>query len=150
MNGKKVWIAALVVAATLVTLGGMTDAQQLQLGDAGLQVNGSPVLTAQTFGLSGTIVSAVAIAPDGGSTTLYTTPGTGQFILTQLCFDFSHTPGSSLLAGGTFGEIGFSGANCVEYKPGLALPQNEILTLSDGNGGTNQTTIATLTGVHQP
>lgn len=64
--------------------------------------------------VSGTLMSASAeVGPGGGSVTVFTTPQTGFFILTQA---------AGFLRGSTFGPIPNG-----TYVPGVALPQGETL-----------------------
>jgi hypothetical protein len=85
---------------------------------------GTPI-EAQQFkrGLSGTIVSKSVLVPSGGSATVYTTPPTGHFILTQACLYC----GGGGLVGSTFGQI-LTDITCTTYEPGIALPEGETLT----------------------
>ena len=131
-----------ILTVVIMTAVLMANAQQISVGDPSLNVNGSPVLTAASIGgLSGEIVSASATASVGTATVL-TTPSTGSFILTQFCT----TAGFSVLSGSSFGQIvgshTLSDLACTRYEPGVALPQNEVLTI---NGGS-----VTITGVLQP
>lgn len=139
---------AAVLTVVLATSVLMANAQQISMGDASLNVNGSPVLTAATNGsLSGEIVSASAtMALSGPAVTVLTTPSTGSFILTQFC----QIPGTAVLSGSSFGTIvgsgGGSEATCTSYSPGLALPQDEeLVAYANGQAGH-----VTITGVLQP
>ncbi len=66
--------------------------------------------------VSGTLISASAIVPALSSVTVFTTPGTGAFILTQFVSN------ATSLRGSTFGPILIA-----TYFPGVALPQGEAL-----------------------
>lgn len=130
----------MTVALTMVVL--MANAQQVSTGDPNLSVNGSPVLTAATSGgLSGTIVSASGVSSSPGA--VYTTPSTGNFILTSFCLD---GPVSAVVIGSTFGRIVRTDTACTRYEPGLALPNDEDISVSSITGVAH----ITLTGVLQP
>lgn len=137
-----------VSTVALMTAVLMANAQQVGMGDPSLNVNGAPVLTAATFGgLSGQVVSASATIPQfGDPVTAYTTPSTGNFVLTQFCV----VPAFAKLSGSSFGAIVGVGSgsdpSCTSYGPGLALPTNETITLSSNGAAAN----VTITGVLQP
>jgi len=84
-------------------------------------------------GLTGTIRSASVVVPPvsgGASAAVFTTPPTGNFVLTQVCLGTM----SMAIEGSTFGLIptnnGLSGGavKCTAFHPGIALPQGETLT----------------------
>ena len=118
---------------------------------AGMVSNGTLVhaqkLTKGT--LSGTVVTATATAPNqGAQVTVFTTPGTGQFVLTQLCVFRGQN--EDTLSGGTLGGIarslGDNSGLCTTYTPGLAIPQNEDLNFQDTRNDAEDS-IVTITGV---
>ncbi len=60
---------------------------------------------------------------------VYTTPASGDFILTEFCADPSAYGGIRLQAA-NFGTIAqtVSGTNCYTFTPGMAIPQSTALT----------------------
>jgi hypothetical protein len=84
------------------------------------------VARAQHFPIEGEIVSASASLaalspPSTTSATVFTTPASGDFILTEIC-----TSGNLNLSGSTFGTIAaLQESGCVAFQPGMALPQRE-------------------------
>lgn len=154
MNRKKalfglVGVLVLAVVSTAYTA-------NLQVGDDDLKVNDSPVLTVATSGgLTGEIVSASAVmASTQTGVTVYTTPATGEFVLTQICVSYSGslTGYYGLLQGSTVGPLasgaaGSTSGKCTEYFPGLSIPPNEALTMND-DATINGPTVATIIGVY--
>lgn len=149
MTRKTVLIGALVAIAALITIGAMTDAQEVKLGDSDMMVNGSPVLTAGSFGLTGTIYTTSSTLGPNTAGPIFTAPATGNFVLTQLC-TASYDPsfGVNPLAGSTLGPIAYFSENCNLYWPGFAIPQNEIITAENAIG--SNVFVYTFTGVLQP
>ena len=126
----------------------------LEYGDDRLIVNDSPVLTVATSGgLTGQIVSATASIANGTSGTVYTTPATGEFVLTQMCVSFPGDYLSGALTGSTIGPIaryGYGGyGSCTEYRPGYAIPAGESLIGYDDTS-TGGPTVFSITGVYAP
>jgi hypothetical protein len=82
--------------------------------------------TAEVTGaVTGRLVSYSIDTPSGGQANVWTTPSTGEFILTQHC-GFSVN-----LFGSTFGRISgnyFDATGCKTFSPGIVLPANETLT----------------------
>jgi hypothetical protein len=60
---------------------------------------------------------------------VYTTPASGDFILTQFCADPGATGGVQLQAA-SFGTIAqtVSGTNCYTFTPGMAIPESTALS----------------------
>lgn len=79
-------------------------------------------------GLSGTVTSASATLTVVGSVPVFTTPGAGFFILTEVCGVGGF--GGPILRGNTFGiiSVGISTSGCFTYTPGIAIPQGEVLS----------------------
>ena len=73
--------------------------------------------------LTGTIVSAAVEVAGNSSGSLFTTPAKGFFVLTQVCVEDK----SAEIRGSTLGPI-FNEDKCSTYTPGIAFPQNEMLT----------------------
>ncbi len=82
--------------------------------------------------LSGVLSSASATVPNAGSVNLLTTPANEFFILTQYC---AEDPGGVILSGNTMGNIVPGPDECTSYDPGIAIPLNETLSLTDDGGG---------------
>jgi hypothetical protein len=123
----------------------------------GLAFVSGPVLaqSLKAGNLSGTVVSASASAPTGGSdAVILTAPASGAFVLTQICT--AGTSGSNnedavRVVGSTLGPIAQSygtdslGA-CTSYTPGLAIPAGEELRCVQG-GASGSPVTCTVTGV---
>jgi hypothetical protein len=61
--------------------------------------------------------------------TVYTTPETGEFVLTQLCV--SPVNGGIRLAVTGFGQIAHTGdAMCTTFNPGMIVPKKSTMTCS--------------------
>lgn len=147
MNRRTVLVLALVAVATWIAIVGMTDAQELKLGDAAFQVNGSPVLTAGTFGLTGTVyMSSASLAPSSSGVVL-TAPASGNLVVTQLC-TLSYNPIFAPVTGSTLGGLALNSDNCFFWYPGLAVPPGEVLTAE--NVSTTNITLYNWIGVLQP
>jgi collagen triple helix repeat protein len=106
-------------------------------------------------GLSGQILSTGVDVSPSSSATVFTTPATGTFILTQFCTPvvtlgvngntlqtfaaslqgrtFGRIPGIPLALGDT-GSVPIPSSSCTTYAPGIALPPNEELTCSQPPG----------------
>jgi hypothetical protein len=86
-----------------------------------------------TGAVTGRLVSYSVETPSGGQANVWTTPSTGEFILTQHC-GFSVN-----LIGSSFGKISgnfFDATGCKIFSPGIVLPANEALTcIMDNNYG---------------
>jgi hypothetical protein len=105
--------------------------------------------------LSGTVVSASATAPSGGTQAdLLTTPATGSFLLTQLCLvgapgfnnvENGHVAGSTL---GRIAQVYTDGnlGSCSTWEPGLAIPAGETLRCVQ-TGASAGPLACTITGV---
>jgi hypothetical protein len=94
------------------------------------------VARAQHFPIEGEIVSASASLaapspPNTTSATVFTTPASGHFILTEYCasgYDLNLSVGTfGTIAAqiATPGEHASGGSGCVAFQPGMALPQRE-------------------------
>jgi hypothetical protein len=91
---------------------------------------------AQSFPMEGKIVSASAnlslLVALPFSAPVYTTPNYGNFILTQFCaFGLTTlSAGTSYIAttGNILPLVLQSADNCYSFKPGFALPRNQVLT----------------------
>jgi len=123
----------------------------------GLAFVSSPVLAQnlKAGNLSGTVVSASATAPMGGTDALIlTTPASGAFVLTQVCT--AGAPGSNnednvRVVGSTVGPIAQSYVtgdlgSCTVYTPGLAIPAGEELRCVQ-SGASGGAATCTVTGV---
>jgi hypothetical protein len=85
--------------------------------------------------LTGEIKSASAMAQTGSSAVIFTTPSTGYFVLTGT---WGPVTGSTfMLAGGG------------SFSPGIALPQNEVLSCSPGATPWPSQVSCMITGVFQ-
>jgi hypothetical protein len=94
--------------------------------------------------LSGKIVSAaVEVAPTTAAT-VYTTPATGFFILTQVCVQ---DRSEMAVRGATLGPL-VTDDRCTTYTPGVALPRNEVITCA--NNDATPTGACSITGVLSP
>ena len=81
--------------------------------------------------LTGTAASASAQIAASSSGTVFTVPPTAFFVLTEACFT---RPNRVTLSGNTFGAVPHSLTNprkCTRYRPGVALPANEVLTCTN-------------------
>ena len=85
--------------------------------------------------LSGTLTSAGAVATAAGTpVTIFTTPASGFFILTQAC---STTPGVSnvTFTAGTVGTIVTSTSDeCTQFINGIAIPVSTAIQCASGTG----------------
>jgi hypothetical protein len=102
-----------------------------------LHAGSAAAQTVKNGTISGTLVSASASAPTGGTdAVLLTTPSTGAFILTQVCTMSS--PGANnqdnvQVVGSTVGRLAletkddFNFGSCTTFQPGLPLPAGEEL-----------------------
>lgn len=131
-------------------------AADVKHGDDRLTVGGSPVLTVATNGgLSGEIVSATATAVSNGTVTVYTTPATGEFVLTQMCVSLISTASTAgVLIGSSIGAIAHNEGSdtagdggCTQYVPGFLIPAGETITFR-GNNLTAVRTIVSITGIY--
>ena len=147
-----------IVGAAVVGLFSAAHTANMQFGDEDLSVNGSPVLTVATNGgLTGEVVTATATSTSGVTAVVYSTPATGDFVLTQLCLYESTNFSSSALLGGfkgsTLGGLAHTGnagvgeGSCTEYFPGLRIPPGESLSYRTNATGV-AFTVVTVTGVY--
>ena len=76
------------------------------------------------------IISATASLSGSDQTqTVYITPDTGEFLLTQFCV--SPVNGGIRLAASGFGPIAHTGgAMCYTFSPGVIVPKNSTMTCS--------------------
>jgi hypothetical protein len=106
-------------------------------------------------GLSGTVLSASAVALSGGTDALIlTAPATGSFVVTQICT--MGTPGSNnesnaQVVGATIGRIaqihtGGDLGSCTQYTPGFAIPAGEDLRCVQV-GASGSAVTCTVTGI---
>jgi len=111
--------------------------------------------TVKQGNLSGTLVSASATAPMGGTdAVILTTPASGAFVLTQICTagtPSSNNEDNARVVGSTLGPSAQSygtdslGA-CTVYTPGLAIPPGEELRCAQG-GASGSAVTCTVSGV---
>jgi len=108
----------------------------------------APATHAQTVKkstLSGLMISRSVAVPDLASATVFTTPATGFYILTQFCATAPGV-GSVTLSGSTFGQVVVSTSDeCTTYNQGITFAPGEVLTCA--NGGTGATEHCMITGV---
>jgi hypothetical protein len=124
---------------------------------AALCVESASAQAVKQGNLSGTIVSASAVALTGGSdAVLLTTPASGAYVLTQVCIQ--STPGANnneqaQILGSTVGrialilpEVGTDGGACTTFSPGFFLPAGEELRCAQGGVSASAITCS-VTGV---
>jgi hypothetical protein len=98
-----------------------------------------------------TITTATINFPGGTGEVVYTTPATGDFILTQFCAGPSASGGILLDAAnfGTIAEIA-NGVGCHTFTPGMSIPPNTALicsTVSAGPAVSRGTYFCTISGM---
>jgi len=105
--------------------------------------------------LSGTVVSATATNPSGGSVVnLLTTPASGSFLITQVCFrgtNGSNNGDNLYIEGSSIGRVANAyesgaDASCSTWNPGFALPPGETLSCGQ-EGASADPGYCTLTGI---
>jgi hypothetical protein len=94
---------------------------------------------AQTAPVSGTIVSASVDTPRVGYATVYSTPSSGNFVLTQFCagVNLDTTTGSGITLDDlqTGNPIAFLAAGkCESFEPGYAIPPSHNLICRSRQG----------------
>ena len=107
--------------------------------------------------LSGTIVSANAVAPTGGSdAVLLTAPATGRLVITQICAQGTsgaNNGDAAQVVGSTLGRFGLAIASgdvgegaCTNFSPGFAVPAGEELRCGQ-TGASGSPVSCSITGV---
>lgn len=99
---------------------------------------------------NGELVSAtVSLSGPSETQTVYTTPGKGDFILTQLCV--SPVNGGIRLAASGFGPIAHIGADpCQIFTPGVSVPKRSALTCSTTSDAISGDYFCTISGMLEP
>ena len=137
---KKILTLALALVAVATT---SESASNLNLSKSNINrmFPDTAVLVAASTTLSG---------PKQTRTVVYTTPTTGDFILTQVCtspinggirLDASHL--------GWIAHVGSSGSSCQTFTPGVILPKAAAITCTT-NDATNAEDFCMITGVLVP
>jgi hypothetical protein len=88
--------------------------------------------SAQSFPLLGRVISNGTNVSATSTATVFTTPSSRHFVLTQFC------GGSSMiLSGGTFGNVASLTTDrlCYSFNPGYAMPQNEAIQCTNPISG---------------
>jgi len=94
----------------------------------------------------GRFITATANMQGGTRQIVYTTPTTGDFILTQVCGAVSSNVDAGILfqiGGVSLAQMGLSG--CQAFNPGMVLPPDQALTCYDLSSG-----FCTITGILGP
>jgi hypothetical protein len=113
----------------------------LTLASAGVEAQ-----TIKGGGLNGQVLTAGVAVPANSSATVFTTPASGFFILTQVCSGFASCIGNLTVAGlGSIPAADNNGGSCQSFAPGLALPQNTAVSCA--NRCTSQGATCLITGV---
>jgi hypothetical protein len=103
---------------------------------------------AQTAPVQGKLVSASTQTSAQSKVTIYTTPSSGHFVLTQFC-----AGASASLSGKTFGSIASTGPGlstnlplpCISFNPGFPLPTHEKIECTTGGSS-----FCSIVGVIEP
>ena len=97
---------------------------------AAINLNGSKSNVYSTFGRSFFVSATESLTGPSETVTVYTTPETGNFILTQLCVGPAN--GGIRLAANGFGPIAHTSFQdyCQIFSPGFVVPPNSAMTCS--------------------
>ncbi len=113
-------VMMLAVTGLLVTIASISlAASNLNLSKSNINRVGGAQIVSATVSFSG---------PDQ-TQTVYTTPETGEFLLTQFCVGPAN--GGIRLAVTGFGPIAHTGSEmCYAFNPGVIVPKNSAITCS--------------------
>jgi hypothetical protein len=138
---KKILTLALALVAVVATTSESASNLNLSKSNINRMFPDTAVLVAASTTLSG---------PKQTRTVVYTTPTTGDFILTQVCT--SPVNGGIRLDASNFGgiaHVGSSGSSCQTFTPGVILPKAAAITCT-ANEAVTAGDFCMITGVLVP
>jgi len=93
------------------------------------------------------VTASAALRSPNETQTVFTTPSTGDFVLTQFCSD--PVTGGMLLAAARLGAIAQTGAGnlCYSFQPGFIMPQGAAITCATSTFAENASHFCTIAGL---
>jgi hypothetical protein len=132
-------IIALILVAMLATNSWATS---------NLNLSKSNVNRVRDFPNAAVTTASINITGPGDTETVYTTPASGDFILTEFCASLQPDGGVLLSAAG-LGGIAQTGptTSCFTFTPGLSIPKGSLVSCSTASGASPGSYFCMISGV---
>lgn len=101
---------------------------------------------------SNLVTASTPLSGPSNTRTVYQTPASGDFTLTQFCVSPLASGGIRLNAGslGTIAHLGVGGDSCQTFSPGIVLPPDTAVTCSTSSLASRGSYFCTIAGLLAP
>jgi hypothetical protein len=119
-------------------------------GSSNLNLSKSNVNRVRDFPNAAVTTASLNLSGPSDTEVIYTTPASGDFILTQFCASPAPDGGVLLSATGLVGIAQAGLTTCFTFTPGLSIPKNSALSCATFSGASPGSYFCMISGVQTP